>query len=74
WSVLELTGIRPERVQTLEQASNAIRRTLWREEREAALAELMADLRAELEPQIYPERMDAIVLQAADPPIEPANQ
>jgi parvulin-like peptidyl-prolyl isomerase len=74
WSVLELTGIRPERVQTLEQASNGIRRTLWREEREAALAKLMADLHTELMPEIYAERMDAIVLEPADAPIEPANQ
>jgi len=74
WSVLELTGIRPERVQTLEQASNGIRRTLWREEREAALAKLMADLHTELMPEIYAERMDAIVLEPAVAPIEPANQ
>jgi len=74
WSVVELTGIRPERVQTLEQASNGIRRTLWREEREATLAKLMADLRAELKPELYAERMDAIVLTPADPPTEPGNQ
>lgn len=74
WSVVELTGIRPERVQTLEQASNGIRRSLWREEREATLAKLMADLRAELKPELYPERMDTIVLGPVDPPIEPANQ
>lgn len=67
WSVLELTGIRPEKVQTLEQAENLIRRKLWREERKAALDKLMADLRAELEPQVFPERMDAIVLEPAQP-------
>ena len=74
WSVLELTGIRPERVQTLEQASNGIRRALWREEREAALTKLMTDLRTELKPELYPERMDAIVLEPASAPVEPANQ
>ncbi len=74
WSILELTGIRPERVQTFEQASNGIRRTLWREEREATLAKLMDDLRAELKPEVYAERMDAIVLERADAPIEPPNQ
>jgi parvulin-like peptidyl-prolyl isomerase len=74
WSVLELTGIRPERVQTLEQASNGIRRTLWREEREAALTKLMTDLRTELKPELYPERMDAIVLEPASAPVESANQ
>jgi len=74
WSVLELTGIRPERIQTLEQASGGIRRKLWREEREGALNELLTDLRAELKPEVYPERMDAIVLEPAGDPIEPRNQ
>lgn len=73
WSVLELTGIRPERIQTLEQASDGIRRKLWREEREGALNKLLADLRAELKPEVYPERMDAIVLDPAGDPIEPRN-
>ena len=74
WSVLELTGIRPESVQTFEQASNAIRRILWRKEREAALTQLMTDLRTELKPELYLERMDAIVLEPASAPVEPANQ
>ena len=74
WSVLELTGIRPERIQTLEQASDGIRRKLWREEREGALNELLADLRAELKPEVYPKRMDAIVLDPAGDSIEPRNR
>lgn len=74
WSVLELTGIRPEKVQTLEQASGLIRRKLWRQGREAALGKLMTDLRAELKPEVYPERMNAIVLAPASGPIEPPNQ
>lgn len=74
WSVLELTGIRPERIQTFEQASPLIRRTLWREEREAAIDKLMNDLRTELKPETFPERMDAIVLEPSNEPIEPPNQ
>jgi len=74
WSVLELTGIRPERVQTLEQASGRIRRTLWRQERENELKKLLIDLRAELKPEVYPERMDAIVLERSNEPIEPPDQ
>jgi len=74
WSVLELTGIRPERVQTLEQASGRIRRTLWRQERENELKKLLIDLRAELKPEVYPERMDAIVLEPINEPIEAPNQ
>ncbi|MGB8332761.1 MAG: peptidyl-prolyl cis-trans isomerase [Polyangiales bacterium] len=78
WSVLELTGIRPERVQTLEQASPMIRRKLWNAEREAALSKLMTDLRTELKPEVYPERMDAIVLPtdgepAATEPVRPSQ-
>ena len=65
WSVLELTAVRPEQVQTLEQVSESIRRQLWREERGAALDALMVELRAELKPEIYPERLDAIVLDTA---------
>ncbi len=74
WSILELTGIRPERIQTLEQASAAIRRKIWRDEREAALTKTMNDLRAELEPQTFPERMNAVVLERTGEPIEPPNQ
>ncbi len=48
-------------------------RTLWREEREAALAELMVSLREELKPEIFAERMDAIVLEPVGAPAEPAS-
>ena len=74
WSILELTGIRPERVQTLEQVTSGIQRKLWREERETALDALLAKVRAEVKPEIYPERLDAIVLEQPDKPIEPPNQ
>lgn len=74
WSVIELTGIRPEMLQSPERANGAIRRKLWREEREAALAKLVADLWAELKPEVYPERVNAIVLEPTDEPISPPNQ
>jgi peptidyl-prolyl cis-trans isomerase C len=74
WSVLELTGIRPERIQTLEQASRGISYKLWREERQGAIEQLIAKLRTELKPEVYPERADAIVLSPTDEPIEPPNQ
>ena len=74
WSILELTGIRPERIQTLEQASASIRTKIWRDEREAALTKTMNDLRAELEPATFPERMNAVVLKRSDEPIEPPDQ
>jgi parvulin-like peptidyl-prolyl isomerase len=74
WSILELTGARPEKVQTLEQASGAIRRKLWREEREATLNKMMTDLRTELTPETHPERMDAIVFEPSGEPVDPPNQ
>jgi len=67
WSVLELTGMRPEQVQTLGQASGPIRRQLWRQEREAALDAMLVELRAELKPEVHLERLDAIVLEAPEP-------
>jgi parvulin-like peptidyl-prolyl isomerase len=63
WSVLELTGIRPERIQTLDQASGLIRRKLWRTEREGALEELIAKVRQEAKAEVHAERIEAIVLE-----------
>jgi hypothetical protein len=74
WSVLELTSIRPEKIQTLEQAGPSIRRKIWRNEREAALNETIRELRVVLQPETYPERMDAVVLAPSNEPIEPPNQ
>ena len=74
WSVLELTGIRPERVRTLQQASPWIRRRISRDQREAALERLITELRTELKPETYPERLDAIVLEPSSEPINPPNQ
>lgn len=68
WSIVELTGVRPEQVQTLEQVSGAIRRQLWREERGAALDAMLVELRAELKPEIHMERLDAIVLEKPESP------
>ncbi len=73
WSVVELTGVRPEQVQTLEQVSGAIRRQLWREERGAALDALLVELRTELQPEIHTERLDAIVLEKPESPKTPAK-
>ena len=63
WSVLELTGIRPEQVETLEQRRKAIRYWVLREEREGALEALITGVRRELHPEVYPDRADAIVLK-----------
>jgi parvulin-like peptidyl-prolyl isomerase len=70
WSVLELTAIRPERVQTLDTASNTIRMKLWREEREGALETHINELRAEVKPEVHPEKLDLIKVT---PPAEPVD-
>ncbi len=74
WSVLQLSAIRPAKVETLQDAGNGIRRRLWRDNRKAALDKVLSDLRAELQPKSYPERVDAIVLQPRSGSIEPPNQ
>jgi len=74
WSILQLTGIRPQRVQSLEQASATIRRKIWRDDREAAITKTISDLRAELQPQTFPERLDGVVLEPSDRPIDAPNQ
>jgi len=74
WSVLQLTAIRPARVQSLEDASSGIRRRMWREDRKAALDKLLSDLRTELQPKSYPERLDAIVLAEPVGSIDPPDQ
>lgn len=63
WSVLQLTAIRPGRVESLEDAGAGIRRRLWRDARKAALDQLLSDLRTQVQPVAYPERMKAIVLE-----------
>ena len=64
WSVLELTGIRPARVRTLERAAAEIRSKLWRQEADHATEQLITALRAELQPEVHPERLDAVVPHA----------
>ena len=75
WSVLELTGIRPERIQTLEQATGLIRRKIWRAEREGALDEAHGQPPDRAETGA-PSRADGGDRPgaAASKPIEPPNR
>ena len=63
WSVLQLTGIRPERVEPLAQRRRAIRSWILRDERQDALEALIEGLRNELQPEVHPERVEAIVFE-----------
>ena len=70
WSVLQLTSIRPARVESLEDATVGIRRKLWRDSRKRSLEALLVKLREELQPQTFPERMEAIVLIPPGGPVD----
>lgn len=74
WSVLRLTSIRPEQVEAFEDAASGIRRRMWREGRKDAVETLVAELRTELQPELHPERMTAVVLDAPEERVEPPNQ
>ncbi|MEM7138827.1 MAG: peptidyl-prolyl cis-trans isomerase [Myxococcota bacterium] len=74
WSVVRLSAVRPARIDSFEDAQTAIRRRLWREGRQGAVDALVLKLREEVVPEIYPERMKAIVLDAPTGPIEHPNQ
>jgi peptidyl-prolyl cis-trans isomerase C len=68
FSVIKLTGRRPEEHRTYEEASQTIRLRMWRERRQTGLEELVRELRERYQPEIHEERMEPIRL---DPPPEP---
>ena len=68
WSVVKLTGRRDPQERTIEQASAGIRTRLWRERRQQAIDDFVAELRRRHEPEIFADRMTKIELD----PIEPA--
>lgn len=60
FAILRLTGERPERHASLDDAAPAIRAKLWRERRQVALDALIAKLRARDKPEVHPERVERI--------------
>lgn len=58
--IVRLTGERPERHASLEDAAPSIRAKLWRERRQQALDALVAKLRAREKPEVFVERIEAI--------------
>lgn len=60
FAILRLTGERPERHMTFEDAQPSIRAKLWREQRQQALDRLIASLRARDKPQTFGERLSRI--------------
>jgi peptidyl-prolyl cis-trans isomerase C len=58
FSILRLTGERPERHVTLAEAEGSIRSRLWRERRQKAIATLLDALRTRDKPKVFVERAD----------------
>lgn len=56
-AIVRLTGERPARHQSIEDAGAAIRAKLWRERRKQALDALIARLRARDKPQVHTDRI-----------------
>ncbi len=66
FSIVRLTGERPERHTDLADAEPSIRTRLWREQRQAAMTKLVEDLRAKAKPKTFPERVDLVKLEDMD--------
>lgn len=67
WSVIKLTGRRPESKRPLKGVESGIRKRLWREKREKAIERLVADLRKKYQPQVKPELVDPIQIRTGQP-------
>jgi hypothetical protein len=60
FSIVRLTGERPERHVSLAEAESSIRSKLWRERRQQAITKLLDGLRSTYKPKTFSERVDAI--------------
>jgi peptidyl-prolyl cis-trans isomerase C len=67
WSVVKLTGLRPAETRTLADATPSIRMRLWRERRQKALDDFVAELQRRYRPEVHPERVDPIRLDPVPP-------
>jgi hypothetical protein len=67
WSVLKLTGERPENKRTLPEVEKKIRERLWPQKREQAVDTLAAELREKYKPEIHAELLDDIKIDIAPP-------
>ena len=67
WSIVKLMGRREAEVRTIEQAGEGIRLRLWREKRQSAIEDFVAQLRQDHPPEIHQERMRPIRLDPLPP-------
>jgi peptidyl-prolyl cis-trans isomerase C len=70
FTILKLTGLRAAHSETAKEADERIRMRLWREQREAAIDALLAELRKRTNPTLRPELIDAITF-STDAPTPP---
>jgi peptidyl-prolyl cis-trans isomerase C len=70
YSIVRVTGLRAAHSETVKDADERIRMRLWREQREAAIDAMLAELKREQPVETHPELLDAIVL-VADAPTPP---
>jgi len=66
YSIVRLTGERPERHTDLAEAETAIRTRLWREKRQDAMTKLVEKLRTTEKPETFPDRVDLVKLDDMD--------
>lgn len=70
YSIVRLTGMRAAHSESVKDADERIRMRLWREQREAAIDAMLAELKREQPVETHPELLDSIVL-ATDAPTPP---
>jgi peptidyl-prolyl cis-trans isomerase C len=67
FSILKLTGLRAAHSESAKEADERIRMRLWREQREAAIDAMLAELRKQSPPTLHPELIDAITFSTEAP-------
>lgn len=67
FAILKLTGLRAAQSETAKQADERIRMRLWREQREATIDGLVAELKKSVPPTLHPELLGAIVFNTDAP-------
>lgn len=66
FSIVRLTGERPERHTDISEAEPSIRTRLWREKRQDAMVKLVEGLRTKEKPETFPDRVDLVKLDDMD--------
>jgi parvulin-like peptidyl-prolyl isomerase len=69
YSLLKLTGARPALSRKLAEVSDTIRAKLWREHKEKAIDAFVTRLREQHKPELHPELIELIKLDAPSDPL-----